>query len=358
MTDTIKVKINDYLIKLDSIKTKECFNDFKKKKYFSEYNNIYTSNIDIFTEKKKVKNGCYYQLYIENNAEKITSKLIRGFDANPTNNRKVGKSPVLIEPDPKGKNVVIILESPHRDEYDFKDNQDKSTLTPIAPANGKTGGNIRDHIFKIISKRLKLNEGIYNIYLLNRVPYQCSLGSLYKTGLNNEIRNKIFKELWSKNQNEFFKELQSFSPDIIIESCTQAVDGIDVTDKFSNQYLEYIDNIYNVMEWDTYTEQEILYCSHPSVSWGTEHYFSTEKKKHVFLYLLFKTHVDEIKNNEEYFKEMFEKSFGKKNSRVTNIIKKAKTMNFYNSTDLYEKLEEIGWIPKTKKAQDTLKETI
>lgn len=132
------------------------------------------------------------------------------------------------------KKVAIILESPHKDEFDIYYN-------PLHPANGKTGLKIYKNIIHQLSKTINLsNQYCYEIFIMNPVPYQCSLyhelevnnfgSNIY--GLfshNRKLTNKVFSALFfGKKLNKGYKNLKDdfidrvnkYNPDYIINCCT------------------------------------------------------------------------------------------------------------------------------------------
>lgn len=114
------------------------------------------------------------------------------------------------------KTIVIILESPHADEY--------NNSCFINPALGKTGKNLQKYFGKLIKKLAKfepyLNSGQYRIILMESIQYQCSLGI---QPLNIEIRDLVFSEIWNlkKTKDDFRERLSSYHPDIILNLCTK-----------------------------------------------------------------------------------------------------------------------------------------
>ena len=114
------------------------------------------------------------------------------------------------------KTIVIILESPHANEYE--------NSCFINPALGTTGKNLQKYFGKLIKKLAKfepyLNSGQYRIILMESIQYQCSLGI---QPLNIEIRDLVFSEIWNlkKTKDDFRERLSSYHPDIILNLCTK-----------------------------------------------------------------------------------------------------------------------------------------
>lgn len=118
------------------------------------------------------------------------------------------------------KKLALVLESPHKDEFDQYSN-------PLRPANGKTGYRINN---KITSRNAIVNildvKFAYEVYLMNSIQYQascyCVLGNLY----SRDNTNQIFRKLFSKNgfdlREDFIFRLKAYAPDIVINSCTSS----------------------------------------------------------------------------------------------------------------------------------------
>lgn len=109
------------------------------------------------------------------------------------------------------QSVVLILESPHTDEY-------KSGTLPPSPALGKTGDNIQSFFKqKLQATSINLADGAYDIILCNAIQYQTSLGC--KTTI---FRDRIWIYLWANGErDEFVRRLKHYNPSMIINSCTK-----------------------------------------------------------------------------------------------------------------------------------------
>lgn len=140
---------------------------------------------------------------------------------------------------PSEKCLIIILESPHINEFGD---------TPC-PANGKTGKNIANFIHEV--KDLS-NYDDFGIILINAVQFQCSLG--LKTDL---FRDQIFCSVWNDfGKGNFQKRLKSIisKEDIIVNCCTKGACNPSLRELVDDSIVELkLSNI-------------ILRRSHPS-SW-------------------------------------------------------------------------------------------
>ncbi|SDY27640.1 hypothetical protein SAMN05444383_13010 [Myxococcus xanthus] len=129
--------------------------------------------------------------------------------------------------------VILILESPHFEEYGDRDH-------PV-PASGRTGDGIRAHLYRA----LELLEGAESteldgrpLILANAIQYQCSLGGSEKPGIPTEFhRDSVFERMWNlaskAARTHFRKRLKSyvgahqpFSPNhlegyVVINACTK-----------------------------------------------------------------------------------------------------------------------------------------
>jgi len=103
--------------------------------------------------------------------------------------------------------LILILESPHIDEYKGSP----------APAKGKTGQNIRKYLEEILRNNNINND--YEVLIMNAIQYQCSLGKNTKC-----YRNEIFINVWeNEGKNNFQDRLSKIvqENDIVINGCTK-----------------------------------------------------------------------------------------------------------------------------------------
>jgi hypothetical protein len=130
-----------------------------------------------------------------------------------------------IDPFKSNGAIVLILESPHKDEYCYC--HDK--IHPIAPAQGSSGENI-EHFLKIhIQYAVKndlLSDGCYPIIIANPIQWQTSLWHYHRKGIKSSgyIRNDVWLALWNCEgdlvKNDFVKRLDSYQPVLVINACT------------------------------------------------------------------------------------------------------------------------------------------
>jgi hypothetical protein len=120
--------------------------------------------------------------------------------------------------------LIIVLESPHILEYEKKS---EKIFKPIGPANGLTGFSIRKFLHfatREIANEIKFYDEIFHLYLINAIPYQCSLGYPIK-GRRVQDRNLVFKNCWEDAKEDFLERLRKYTNDktIIINACTKGV---------------------------------------------------------------------------------------------------------------------------------------
>jgi hypothetical protein len=136
--------------------------------------------------------------------------------------------------DPNKNNILVILESPHKDEYC------SCCFKPLAPANGETGTNFcnyfTSHVLNQVMKTpiyplepaLQENEE-YSICFVNPVPFQTSLhfirGGYLKKDEEKALKEKVWKALFNKTpcKTDFIDRMAFYSknkPVIILNSCT------------------------------------------------------------------------------------------------------------------------------------------
>lgn len=120
------------------------------------------------------------------------------------------------------KNIILVLESPHKDEYEITENE----LTPRSPASGDSGKSINklftSHVLPmLISLGLELNKkDEYHFCIVNPVPFQTSLVHIHQKGLIAPIRDKIWKTMYPELKTDFETRLKKYKPHIILNGCT------------------------------------------------------------------------------------------------------------------------------------------
>ena len=99
---------------------------------------------------------------------------------------------------PDKNNILIILESPHMDEYC------QACMKALASANGATGLNFHKYFTEFIlgkclinrlSLSLNINE-VYSICFVNPIPLQTSLYQVLRQAISSDIRDSVWKQLF------------------------------------------------------------------------------------------------------------------------------------------------------------------
>lgn len=145
------------------------------------------------------------------------------------------------------KLLVIVLESPHKDEF---------SKDIIGPALGSTGRMLDEQLELKINNYLQTNslqDGTYKIILMNGIQYQTSLG------INTEyFRDRIWIKMWIENnyREEFINRLKTYEPDVIINLCTKGshtndpLFSSDSAVELKTIRINYLKNIVNEINQD------------------------------------------------------------------------------------------------------------
>lgn len=199
------------------------------------------------SEDYRVQDVCRYSVKIEQEIELndlVDSRndfLPSAYNDFPTNYR------------PKLPIILLLLESPHKDEYN------KESFLPIAPAQGTTGRNISKNIrivIEEINRSEKLNLGEYRLVICNPVPYQTSLYVLHRQSLSGKkeyvvLRNSVWQAIWNLSlvQKDFEKRLDVYKPYLIINACTAGLKAI-ITDYLLNKKCKKVYTTNHPSAWN------------------------------------------------------------------------------------------------------------
>lgn len=137
--------------------------------------------------------------------------------------------------------LVILLESPHVDEFPSFDD------SPRGPAWGETGQNISKLLCTLLH-----NSGCaswfprqtqkIDLYFVNAIRYQTSLGI---SSINRQLRDSIFYELWtSGGQEDLRSRLEIINPDVLINCCTKTLKKKCVNKAF----FDFLSQSYCILE--------------------------------------------------------------------------------------------------------------
>ncbi len=130
------------------------------------------------------------------------------------------------------KNILVVLESPHRFEYDEDNN-------PVGLAMGKTGNNLFKLLTFALNKScLKISDGEYNVILTNAVQYQTSCGL---NPIDRKLRDKNFIDIYDNHggEEDFRKRIFLIKPRITINLCTGGRNLEGLRTKVSNSLIEF-----------------------------------------------------------------------------------------------------------------------
>ena len=134
------------------------------------------------------------------------------------------------------RNIVLLLESPHKDEY-----QPGNINCPIAPANGATGDNI-DRCLGTVLRQIKgalinarLDEAEFikpdsHVIISNPIQFQTSLHAIHGQSTWDSrwgmLRNNVWRTLWNEDhiQDCFLERLCTYNPSLIVNACTGALE--------------------------------------------------------------------------------------------------------------------------------------
>lgn len=164
----------------------------------------------------------------------------------------------IISENYEDKTIVLLLESPHKDEYDSCNNA-------IAPAQGKTGENIDKNIITLLRELESLNPGLFNegryrFIICNPIQYQTSLYMYHKHELEDDyrtLRNRCWKKIWRDEniQEDFKSRLDLYKPILIINACTSALQ-IKVTQYLKENNYNNIYTTYHPSYWNGFNIKE------------------------------------------------------------------------------------------------------
>ena len=113
--------------------------------------------------------------------------------------------------------IVVVLESPHISEFCIT-GQNFTT----APAWGATGDKFNTQFIKLLNNYLssKINKTSYDVYLVNAIRYQTSLGMSPICSL---LRDYVFKDMWNNLgfADDFKERINILKPDVVINAVTK-----------------------------------------------------------------------------------------------------------------------------------------
>ncbi|MFD2611224.1 hypothetical protein [Paenibacillus gansuensis] len=143
--------------------------------------------------------------------------------------------------------LLVLMESPHNDEYLYLDEngdpvkipvvRDRADavrriarVEPVRPANGKTGEHM-DRFLAAVAEGLAPSgrDVMYRVIVANPVQYQTSLhavhGGTLSKPLYGALRDNVWKALWTQEavRSDFAARLAAYKPAVIFNGCTRVV---------------------------------------------------------------------------------------------------------------------------------------
>ena len=123
--------------------------------------------------------------------------------------------------------LAVVLESPHKDEFG-------PSLSPLFPAQGKTGDNLKDWLIDVIGADPELKQAIIGrvpvrVVLCNPIQFQTSLHaihgvgrrSLLPKGCGHGLTRAVWRAVWSVGgvRDDFLERLRAIDADWILNAC-------------------------------------------------------------------------------------------------------------------------------------------
>ena len=154
--------------------------------------------------------------------------------------------------------VIVVLESPHKNEFD------PITLKAIGPCMGTTGYNFKKYFDFCLTKSVlhnALNIKNHDVVIMNAVQYQCSLGrSLSGIGTYNNKRQRDLNFIKCLNNSDICRRINAINPFAVINLCTVGLKQNNLQQKVNSILLPM--NIINYTTgWHPATWKKLKYRS-------------------------------------------------------------------------------------------------
>ncbi len=139
------------------------------------------------------------------NKNKYKFQLMNDFIREPNFRRDISDCTHELE----GKKVILILESPHVDEF--------SSFGPIGPANGVTGRNIINYLNSKLASLsfdslIDFSGDDVSLFIMNAIQYQCSMGAPLNNKENRKIRDFLFRSIWvNGGEDSFLRRINKYT---------------------------------------------------------------------------------------------------------------------------------------------------
>ena len=130
------------------------------------------------------------------------------------------------------KNILVVLESPHRFEYD-------SNNKPVGLAMGKTGENFFNLFTLALQKSfLSMKNGSYNVILTNAVQYQTSCGL---NPIDRKLRDKNWLDIYDNfgGEKDFKKRIYTIKPRYTFNLCTGGRNPEGLRQKVNKSLIDF-----------------------------------------------------------------------------------------------------------------------
>ena len=146
---------------------------------------------------------------------------------------------------------IIILESPHIDEFD-------DYGIAIGPAQGKTGISIREHLARLIPNNVRRQS--YRLMLVESIPFPCSN---CEKPLKHSMRDRLFKMMWSDygGSDDLKNRISQYAPNVILNACSGGKKNIDNGCSLNGLVQKVLDAYGH-----EHTNVQLLYSNHPVIS--------------------------------------------------------------------------------------------
>ena len=155
--------------------------------------------------------------------------------------------------------VLIILESPHKDEFE------KNTHLPIGPCcgnhHGSTGYNLNTYLNDVFERSPSfvsgLNKRKYKLVIMNAVQYQASEGYDLNSNKNKNIRDQNWLYFWNAGFNDcLVKRIKTFLDKSkechVINLCTISNSNLHslVSGRLTNGQIAFFNGYHPAINWD------------------------------------------------------------------------------------------------------------
>jgi len=158
---------------------------------------------------------------------------------------------LLQEEEQRIGNIVLLLESPHKDEYN-----NGNIADPEAPGRGATGRNIDRCLATVLLHIQEIEAGLIglgcHVVISNPIQFQTSLHAIHGKSLDeNEwktLRDNVWRTLWEEEHIKqcFRARLRTYYPKVIINACTGHLEKPDSLKSLVNRFFQEEEELRNV----------------------------------------------------------------------------------------------------------------